>query len=83
MAGSNGNNGSKAQVLATVHSFVNGNTYEIRKGRDGVVYCSCPSWRFSKERPRTCKHLQEYVEACKGEPVEHVLGVQGELVGVA
>lgn len=50
--GTNGSNG-----IARVASFTNGNTYEIRQGRDGRTYCSCPSWRFSKGE-KTCKHLQ-------------------------
>lgn len=30
--------------------------WEVRRSEKGEVYCTCPSWRFSKERPRTCKH---------------------------
>jgi hypothetical protein len=62
------------EVLATVHSFTNGNTYEIRKGGDGAVYCSCPSWKFG--RGKRCKHLEEYRRACAGVAVEHVDGAQ-------
>ena len=35
--------------------------YEIRLGKDGQVYCSCSSWRFSKKVPKTCKHLEEFL----------------------
>lgn len=48
-------------VLATAKSKSGNGEHEIRQGRDGVVYCTCPSWRFSKERPRTCKHLAEFL----------------------
>lgn len=34
--------------------------YEIRK--DGrTIYCSCPSWKFSKEEPKVCKHIEAYL----------------------
>jgi len=39
----------------------NGKTeYQIKLGKDGNVYCSCPAWRFQKLHPhqRTCKHIK-------------------------
>ena len=48
-------------VLARVPSSSNpSKSYEIRRGGDGVVYCTCPSWRFQKNSPsaRTCKHIE-------------------------
>ena len=30
--------------------------YEIRQGKDGVIYCSCMAWKMHKN----CKHLQEW-----------------------
>lgn len=35
------------------------NVYTVKQGRDGVVYCSCPSWKFQRVTPalRTCKHI--------------------------
>jgi hypothetical protein len=43
------------EVLQVVNGS-NGKTYEIRRGDDDVIYCTCPAWRFR----RTCKHLQAY-----------------------
>ena len=37
-------------------------SYQLIEGHDGVVYCSCPAWRFSKERPRICKHMKQWAE---------------------
>jgi hypothetical protein len=50
------------QVLATVRSESSAASYEIRRGGDGVVYCTCPSWRFSREA-RDCKHLRKLAVA--------------------
>lgn len=36
--------------------------YEMREGKDGVIYCSCPGWKFSRERPRSCKHMVKWAE---------------------
>jgi len=30
--------------------------HEIRRGADGVIYCSCISWRFKKR----CWHLDSF-----------------------
>ena len=48
----------KSRVLARIASFSRpAMAYEIREGAEGVAYCSCPAWAFSKARPRSCKHL--------------------------
>lgn len=39
----------------------NGKTsYDIKLGKDGNVYCTCPAWKFQKLHPqqRTCKHIK-------------------------
>jgi len=40
--------------------------YELRLGYDGQVYCTCPSWRFSKKIPKSCKHLDEFLTSSLG-----------------
>lgn len=51
---------SRGPILATVTSKTNpGRSYDIIMGKDGVMYCSCPAWRFRKD----CKHLQEFMHA--------------------
>ena len=55
-------------VLARVPSSSNpSKSYEIRKGADGVCFCTCPSWRFQKNSPsnRTCKHIEGWKATTK------------------
>ena len=47
---------TKRTILIT-YVGANGGEWEIRLGKDQVVYCNCPAWRFSKKKPRSCKHL--------------------------
>lgn len=51
-----------AALLATVASDSDPDReYEIRRGGDGVVYCTCPAWKFQKgvsPRFRSCKHIR-------------------------
>lgn len=44
-------------VLSQIESKTGNGKYEVRQGNDGVVYCTCPAWRFSK--PHDCIHLRE------------------------
>lgn len=54
----------RPKVLQVVKSKSRpGVEYEVRLSRDrSDVYCTCPSWRFSKSSPRTCKHLVAFFE---------------------
>ena len=46
------------EVLETNSSASNpAVTHEIRRGGDGIIYCTCPAWRFR----RTCRHLDNYL----------------------
>ena len=48
-----------SEVLAVYRSASNPDKeYTIRLGKDGVVYCDCPGWKFSK--PHRCGHLVDY-----------------------
>ncbi len=54
---------SSPNVLARFASKSNpSKSHEVRRGADGVVYCTCPSWRFQKNSPsnRTCKHIEQW-----------------------
>jgi len=43
-------------------STILGDTHEVRRGRDGVLYCTCPRWRFQESRAPhrrvNCKHIR-------------------------
>lgn len=48
------------EVLEVVPSSSNPHkSYEIRRGHDHNVYCTCPAWKFQRvpAASRTCKHL--------------------------
>ena len=52
-----------AGLLASVPSKTNPDlSYEIRRGKDGVVYCSCPAWKHQRlpVAHRSCKHLKSF-----------------------
>ncbi len=46
-----------------------GREYTIKQGRDGVVYCSCPSWKFNSRNPaqRDCKHVRQVARQFQGQ----------------
>lgn len=39
-------------------------SYEIRMGKDGNVYCTCPAWKFQRKgvQGRSCKHLVAFAQ---------------------
>lgn len=57
-----------------------GTEYEVRRGGDGTVYCTCPQWRFKQGRGG-CKHLAEWKRRnaparAAGAPCAGVAGIQ-------
>lgn len=52
-----------SELVRTWPSSKPGKCYELRLGADGILYCSCPGWRFSKARPKSCKHMLEWAES--------------------
>jgi len=56
-------NTSIIHVLAVVPSTSDpAKRYEIRRGHDNNVYCTCPAWKFqhAPAGQRTCKHLKSF-----------------------
>lgn len=55
-----------------------GSFHEVRFGADGVLYCTCPSWRFQKNTPscRCCKHTKAFLARTSHGGV--ALSAQGE-----
>ena len=55
--------------LAQVRSKSNpAKAYQVTMGKDNVLYCSCPAWRFSGKggRQKDCKHLRDFREQNPG-----------------
>jgi len=54
------------KVLARYQSQSSpGLKHEVRRGGDGVVYCTCLGWKMARKRngepkARNCWHLQDY-----------------------
>jgi len=37
--------------------------HSVKLGKDDVLYCTCPNWKFQRRRPddRQCKHTRQVV----------------------
>jgi hypothetical protein len=58
------------ELLSLIQSKDQTQNYEIRRSlQDGVTYCTCKSWQFNKETPKTCKHLKRYEQDLIANPV--------------
>jgi len=56
--------------------------WEVRRSKkDGNIYCTCPAWRFRKDKSSTCKHCVAVLNAglqvpeFKGDKKMKVFGV--------
>src|SRR4051812_33972915 len=62
--------GAKRIVLGLVPSKSNSNLkHQIRLAADHTVYCTCQGWQFSKESPKTCRHMKRWKAAVKPQEV--------------
>ena len=66
----------KAETIEVVPASRPGKWYEIRKGADGVIYCTCRGWVASKKSPKTCKHLRGFL--ARNPEIENSLIVEGD-----
>ena len=57
---------TQTTVLMHVPSMTNPDkSYEVRLGKDGNVYCTCPAWKFQRKpvADRVCKHMRAAQQA--------------------
>jgi len=66
---------SKSETIEVVPASKPGKWYEIRKGADDVIYCSCVAWAMSKKNPKVCKHLRAFLD--KNPEIENALVIEG------
>ena len=72
-----------ADILATYKSASNPDKrYYIVRGKDEVVYCTCPAWKFSGKGGalRTCKHLQDFKDEGSGVVKEMIEGIEESFI---
>lgn len=56
-------------VLQTYPSKSSLKQHEVRRGADGVLYCTCWPWK----KTRWCKHLESYVTEHGVDVIEKVI----------
>lgn len=49
-------------VLRKVVYVVPNTDFKIAERDDGVIYCTCLGWKFSRSRPRECVHMKKWAE---------------------
>lgn len=57
--------------------------YEIRIGKDNVIYCGCPGWAHSKKTPKMCRHLAKWVFTHSGQVMSLLTDRLGDIPGEA
>jgi hypothetical protein len=56
-------------LLATVQSSSTGESYDIKRDDvTGATWCGCMGWRFSKDIPKSCKHVRAYLSDVQAHP---------------
>jgi len=49
--------------ITEVVSRSSSKVYKIKMREDGLLTCNCPSWIFNQRGDRTCKHIDEIIDA--------------------
>ncbi len=65
------------KVLDTFESSSSSRIYEVREDDKGIIYCTCPGWRFQKasKEERACSHMKKM--GLRGD--SHLAGSAGTL----
>lgn len=72
-------------VQAFPSSTILGDTHEVRRGRDGVLFCTCPRWRYQEgrapHRRANCKHIKAVLAGKGRDEREELQARQMEMFG--